>query len=258
MKIRLKYLYSVLLSLLIIFILVIPVAAQASGYAVHLRRDFGYGGGVNIRGTFTISLTGDESAIQQVTFLIDGKAMTTVRRVPFEFQFQTDDYGFGMHDLWAEYTLQDGTTGKTESVQYNFISPTYARKQVVGILGGIGGAILVTLLIVTLIQGLMLKRSRKHHHRPGEPRHYGALGGTICPHCGRPFPRHWWGINLLVGRLDRCDNCGRWVMTHRATSEELAAAEAKEQREIEADQIVPDLKQDQKDDLENSKYVDDI
>jgi ribosomal protein L32 len=255
---QLIFIYSFLLVFCTVLTLVTPVNAQTTNYSVHLNRDFGYGGGVNIRGTFTISLVGDTAQVQEVTFLIDGKAMTTIRTAPFKFQFHTDDYGFGMHSLWAEYNLQDGSAGKTEAVEYHFVSPEAERKQVSTILGGIGGAILVTLLIVALAQGLWLKRSRKHLHQPGEPRHYGVLGGTVCPNCGRPFPRHWWGINLLVGRLDRCDNCGKWVMTHRATPAELAAAEAKEEQEIKADQKAPDTKQNRKDDLENSRYVDEI
>ena len=253
-----KYISSLLLVLCAVLIFAIPATAQTTGYSVHLNRDFGYGGGVNIRGTFTIRLVGDENAVQEVTFLIDGKAMTTIRTAPFKFQFHTDDYGFGMHSLSAEYTLRDGTTGKTEALDYNFVSPEAERKQVGTILGGVGIAILVTLLIVALIQGLVLKGNKKHLHQPGEPRQYGVLGGAVCPNCGRPFPRHWWGIKLLVGRLDRCDNCGKWVMTHRATPDELAAGELQEKQEIKADQNIPDLKQDEKDDLENSRYIDEV
>ncbi len=253
-----KFIYGLLLAFCAALLLMGPVMAQATGYSVHLSRDFGYGGGVNIRGTFTISLVGDSTKIQKVTFLIDGKTMTTINTAPFKFQFNTDKYGIGMHSLSAQYTLQDGTTGKTDTVDYNFVSPQAERKQVGLLLGGIGGAVLVTLLIVALVQGLVLKNSRKHLHQPGEPRHYGILGGTVCPNCGRPFPRHWWGINLIGGRLDRCDNCGKWVMTHRATPAELAAAEAKEVQDVKADQTVTNLKQDQKEDIDNSRYVDEV
>lgn len=258
MKKQSKILLSYLLAICAVLVLAIPAKAQTSDFSVHLKRDFGYGGGINIRGTFTISLLGDTAKVREVTFLIDDEPIATVKTAPFKFQFRTDTYGFGMHNLGAEVTLLDGTTGKTDVVQYNFVSPEAERTQVGSILGGIGGVLLVAFLIVALVQGLMLKGSKKHLHQPGEPRNYGVFGGTVCPKCGRPFPRHLWGINLVVGRLERCDNCGKWVMTTRATPAALAAAEAVEKKEVQADQRTSDIKQDPKDDLENSRYVDDI
>ena len=47
------------ISLLILVVLLVMhssvVLAQEDSYTVHMSRNFGYGGGVNIRGTFTIS-----------------------------------------------------------------------------------------------------------------------------------------------------------------------------------------------------------
>jgi hypothetical protein len=51
----------------------LPVSAQEGEYGIRLRRDFGYGAGSNVRGTFTISLSGDESQVTSVAFLIDGE-----------------------------------------------------------------------------------------------------------------------------------------------------------------------------------------
>jgi hypothetical protein len=182
-----------------------------------------------------------------------------VEEAPFNFQFHTDDYGFGMHLLTAEYTLVDGTTALTPSIQYNFVSPDEEKSQVTSIFLWLGGAIVVTLLIVGLVQGVLLKGKRQNHV-PGEPRNYGMLGGTVCPKCGRPFPRHFWGIKLVVGRLDRCDNCGKWSMTHRASADELAAAEAAEMRDVRADQQVTEgtVEPKRQDSLDDSRYMDDI
>ena len=49
--------------------------AQDSTYAVHLRRDFGYGMGSDIQGTFTIRLLGDEEQVDRVTFFIDDEVL---------------------------------------------------------------------------------------------------------------------------------------------------------------------------------------
>lgn len=236
------------------------VFAQVGSYTVHLRRDFGYGGGVNIRGTFTISLVGDAAVVQRVRFAVDGETMAMVESAPFSFQFQTDDYGFGSHVLWAEVELQDGEILTTPAVQYNFVSPEAEREQVGGILGAIGGMVVVTLLGVGLIQGLLLKGKRKGPHQPGEPRTYGMLGGTVCPKCGRPFPRHLWGMKLLVGRLERCDNCGKWVMTTRATPAQLRAAEAAEKADLAADEAVTTAQPAPEEDrlLDDTRYMDDL
>jgi hypothetical protein len=250
---------SVLLVLAVLLLGAAPPAlAQSDDYSVHLRRNFGYGGGANIRGTFTISLVGDETQVQQVVFLIDGETLATVSEAPFSFQFHTDDYGYGTHRLWAEYTLLGGAGGTTAAVQYNFVSPEAEREQVTTILVGVGGAVIVTLVIVGLVQGVLIK-GKGRRHQPGEPRQYGMLGGTICPKCGRPFPRHLWGIKLLVGRLDRCENCGRWVMTSRAVPAELEAAEAKERAELAADALRPvEIDADRDKLLDDTRYMDDV
>ena len=248
------------LLLLVVLLAVQPgvVFAQENAYSVHLSRNFGYGGGQNIRGTFTISLVGDEIAVQDVRFVIDGETMADVSSAPFNFKFQTDDYGFGNHQMWAEATLKDGTSLTTPAVQYNFVSPEEEREQMGSILGFIGGGLVLTLLVVGLIQGALLKGSKNRLHQPGEPRNYGMLGGTICPKCGRPFPRHLFGIKLIVGRLDRCDNCGKWVMTTRASQDALQAAEETERAELAADEAVTAVKADKSGSLDDTRYMDDL
>ncbi len=254
-----KKLYVLILSLaaLLMVMVVRPVWAQDSDYGVHLKRNFGYGGGSNIRGTFTISLVGNETAAEVVRFLIDGEEMAVVTEPPFSFKFHTDDYGFGAHSLSAKVSLMDGRSLVTESIQYHFVGPETERQEVVTVVAGIVGSIVVVMLLVGVIQSLVLKRGKQAPHRPGQPRNYGAMGGTICPKCGRPFPRHIWGLNLMVGRLDRCEHCGKWVMTTRTTPEALAAAEqATLSDDVDAQPpVVPGSSQD---DLEESKYLDQI
>ncbi|MBW6465923.1 MAG: hypothetical protein K0B06_05425 [Brevefilum sp.] len=249
---------SILILGILLAVVTYPVNAQASDYDIRLRRDFGYGAGSNVRGTFTISLSGDESQVASVVFLIDGEEMATVEEAPFRFKFHTDNFGFGMHQLSAKVFLLDGSTITTRSVGLNFISPEEERGSMTTLFIGIGGALILALVIFGLVQFLVFKRKPGHTLQPGEVHQYGLLGGAICPKCGRAFPRHIWGINLGVGKFDRCEHCGQWSMTTRATPEALRAAEAAEMEAKHADQEAGTGKGQVKDALEDTRYIDDI
>ena len=253
-----KVIIALILCLGMFFAFSQSVNAQEDGFRIHLRRDFGFGFGSQIRGTFTVSLVGDEQAVQEVTFLIDDQVMTTVKEAPFKYRFNTDDYGYGIHAIWANVILVDGSVVETPILKYDFINPSEEGKHIRNTLLGIGGVIIVSLLIVGAVQTFLMKGNKKHTHQAGEPRSYGMLGGTICPKCGRPFPRHIWGMNLVVGRLDRCENCGKWVMTVRATPAALKAAEEEEREEALAEKELPEVREEHKDLLEESKFIDDL
>lgn len=230
------------------------VLAQNDDYRINLRRDFGYGNGMDIRGTFSIRLVGDETLVEQVIFLIDKQPIGTVNDAPYRLQFHTDDYDLGLHSLIAEVTLQDGTTLQTESIQANFVSADQEGKFVTTVLVGIFGAIAVSFIIMAIIQTVVFKK-KKGENGP-QKKNYGLLGGTICPKCGIAFPRHLWGINLFVGRLDRCDHCGKWVMTTRATPAALRTAEDLDQSGTQPDkvEIPPEKTLEQR--LDESKFID--
>jgi hypothetical protein len=248
----------ILVGLLFLRVFVLPVSAQESEFSIGLRRDFGYGAGSNIRGTFTISLTGDESQVGSVEFLIDGNVMATDEQAPFRFQFHTDDYGVGMHQLSARVFLKDGRVVNTSATGLNFLSQSEERQNMVTLFVGIGGTLALALVIYFLVERLVFKRKPTRGIQPGQERNYGLIGGTICPKCGRPFPRHIWGINLLVGKLDRCEHCGKWSMTVGATSEQIRAAEAAELEALGTDQETGVFQGQIQDSLEDTKYLDEI
>lgn len=237
---------------------ILPVWAQVEGYRVHVRKDFGYSWASDIQGRFTIQLQGDETEVDWVTFLIDEDSLGTVQSAPFKVSFDTGDYPDGDHLFSAEVTLKDGSLQKTTSLAYTFIAASETSKQVKTLLIGIGVVLGGIFAIVALVQALFIKKGKKSPHQPGEPRSYGILGGTVCAKCGRPFPRHILGINLLVGRLDRCENCGKWVMTTRATPAALRAAEEAELEVIKADQKPAPQKDNFKKDLDDSRFFDDL
>ncbi len=211
----------------IIFPLAGPAAAQAQNpeYRLHVRRDFGYGAGSNIRGNFSLSIYGTETNIQSVKYLIDGQEMGTVSQPPFGLQFKTSSYPSGQHQLTAEVTTKDGRTVVTPPIGYNFLSASQESSDMGKIFIPLGGGILLITLIGVGIQFLMMRRGKM---QPGAARHYGLKGGTICPRCGRAYPIHFWSINLIGGALDRCDFCGKWAIVHRHSPAELAAAEKAE------------------------------
>jgi hypothetical protein len=249
---------SILLAAVLLVVQTSLVSAQGGEYGIRLRRDFGYGAGSNVRGTFTISLSGDESQVGSVVFLIDGEEMATVEEAPFRFQFHTDSYGFGVHQLSAKVFLLDGSMITTRSVGLNFLSPEEERGGMTTLFIGIGGALILALVIFGLVQFLVFKRKPGRAVQPGEARQYGLLGGAICPKCGRAFPRHIWGINLVVGKFDRCEHCGKWSMTTRAAPEALRAAEAAELEAQQADQGAGTFHGQVKDALEDTRYMDEI
>jgi hypothetical protein len=252
---RKKLFLSLFITIYIALALPHPALAQDSDYRISLRKDFGYSMGGDIRGTFSMRLIGDEEPVEKVTFIIDDEAIDTITEAPFRLQFHTDDYSLGVHSLTAEITLQDGTILQTEPIQANFISADKEGKFVSTTLIGIFGAILVSFLIVAIIQTFIFKK-KKGSNGPHKNQ-YGLLGGTICPKCGKPFPRHIWGMNLVVGRLDRCDHCGKWVMATRATPAALEAAEdliEGSPTPPEEAKLPPEKTLEQR--LEDSKYLD--
>lgn len=253
-----KHLTLFLIFIGLLFIPFSSVSAQDEEFRVRVRKEFGYGWANEIQGRFSISLDGDETIVQQATFFIDDQILGSVSDAPFKYQFQTEDFAPGSHRLSAEVQLKDGSTQATNAVVYEFLASGKANQQVTKLLLFIGGVILGVFVIGTIIQSMATKKKGKANPSQGTPRNYGFLGGTICPRCGRPFSRHIFGVNLVVGRLDRCENCGKWVMTTRATPSALRAAEEAE-REAFVDQEKGSLEaQDLKENLDDTIYYDDI
>lgn len=256
---KLKRSLSLFILLVILFTVVShPVSAQEDEYSIRLRRDFGYGAGNNVRGTFTISLVGDERQVTQVEFIIDGTRMALVEQAPFRFQFHTDAYEFGSHHLQALVSLLDGRVEQTAAVRMNFISPEDERGNVTTLFIGMGAIAVVSLVVFGLVQVLVFKRKPKHQTQPGVPQQYGAMGGAICLKCGRAFPRHFWGLNLLVGKLDRCPHCGKWSITKRATPDQLREAELAEFEAQHKDVLEPTMYGKTRDTLDDTRFLDEL
>ena len=193
-----------LIFLLVLFSLAFTGLALQDGYSLHFKRDFGYGSGSQVRGKFSVSVVGNLENVKQVSYRIDGQEIALVSAAPFRFSFQTDTYGIGWHDLSAEVTLAGGSLATTPARRFEFVSQEEESAGVAKIIIPIGGVALLITLLGVGGQFISL-RGKNSRLAPGTARNYGLRGGTICKRCNRPFPIHFWAINLALWRLDHCD-----------------------------------------------------
>ena len=210
-----------------------PANAQAStpevvsDYTLSVRKTFGYSAGGEIRGSFRLSVIGDEAKIEQVVFLLDDQPIGTVTESPFQMDLHTQDYPEGTHTLVAEVTTLDGSGQVAEGGTFNFVSASEQWAGVIRIVVAI--AVILALIVGIGFLFTYLTTGKTVKDLPlGAERHYGLQGGGVCGHCGRPFAFHWWGLNLVGAKYDRCDYCGKWGSTKRLLEGDLHTAEEAE------------------------------
>jgi hypothetical protein len=230
MKTRKSIIYSLFLVLSLLVLFCSPVFAQTSDsplYRLNINRDFGYGNGADIKGLFSLRIVGPED-VASVTYLIDDEPMAVVSESPFTFQFNTSQYPVGAHDLTAEVTNKAGKVFTTPARHMNFVSAEQeaagTRTIIIPILVGVVGL----MIIIGLAQFAIMRKRNPDGIPLGTERNYGFAGGSICKYCGRPTPRHIWGINIAIGKFDRCENCGKWSVMQAAPYDILRAAEIAE------------------------------
>ncbi len=235
-----------------------PVSSQAQAeLSLRLNRDFGYASGTGkIQGTFSMKVSGPEN-LSRVVFYIDGQQIGEVSQAPFNLQFNTDNYALGIHTLSATGYTSSGAELQSNEIKAEFVTASQgwqaALKIAIPIIVLSFGAVLLSALVPALTG-----RGKKSNLPLGAARNYGPLGGTVCPKCNRPYSRHIWGVNLMVGKLDRCPYCGKWSMTRRATPIELRFAEQAELQRAQNKEQVPSQSEDEKlrKELDDSRYQD--
>jgi len=235
----------------------LPAYAQGENPLVlRLARNFGYSsGGGDIQGNFTVSASGPEN-LTRVVFLIDGEIMGEDTEAPFELKFSTGSYAPGEHTLSAIGYTASGEEIKSNEQRRLFLSAEEAGQKTGSFIIPIVVVILGVMLL-SFLTPMLMGRGKKSQVPLGAKRSYGMLGGAICPKCGRPFAVHIWGLNMVVGKLDRCPNCGKWSIVRRSSPEALRAAEAAELEELKESQ--PDISSTQQDfekELDDSRYQD--
>jgi hypothetical protein len=185
---------------------------------LRLRRNFGYGGGSQIQGTFTMRASSEEP-LSKVEFLIDGEVVFSDESPPFEYRFNTGDYAEGSHTMTAIGYTSAGSALPTNSYQREFLSSEDAWSAASGLVGPLILIVLGLTVVSTVVPVLL---GRRRIHKPGV---YGAAGGAICPRCTFPYSRNFLSPNLLAGKLESCPHCGKWAIVRRALPADLEAAE---------------------------------
>lgn len=231
--------------------------ADGSPFSLNVSRNFGYSAGGQIRGNFRLTVVGPQESIREAVFLIDDEPIGTVSAAPFRMDFRTQDYPEGEHTISAVVTTLDGETQLADGGAFNFVSAQQQWAGVIKILVVIMGVLAAIVLLGFLFTFLTTGKTTKTL-APGSARSYGIQGGGICPKCGRPFAFHWWGLNMVGSKYDRCDYCGKWGTHKRLPLEDLRAAEQAELASAKGEAQVPGQTAGGKlrDMLEDSKYTD--
>ncbi len=221
-----------------------------------LARNFGYSSGTgDIQGNFTLSVSGPED-LQRVIFFIDGEVMAEVNAPPFEHKFSTGQYPNGVHTLSAIGYTAGGAELRSNEQKRRFLSSEEAGQNTLKFLVPLLGVVF-GMMFFAYVLPLIVGRGKKRSLPLGAPRNYGVIGGAICPKCGRPFGMHIWGLNMVVGKFDRCPYCGKWSIVRRASPQALHEAELAELANANEIQIpAPSLEEDLKKELEDSRYQD--
>ncbi len=240
-----------LIYLLFFALLLLPltaVRAQENSLTLRLSRDFGYGSRAQIRGTFSYRVSGPEDLVR-VVFLLDGEPIGEDMEAPFRLQFRTENFPLGSHTLSAVGYTSSGAELQSNSIQRNFVSSEESTNFLLWVI--------VPIVVLALGGRFLASRiANRNGRNSGQPAISGALGGTICPHCGRPYAIHLWSVNLMMTRLDRCPHCGKWKLVRRMPQEMLEAAAAAWEEGESTTTPAPAAKKTLSDQLDESRYDD--
>lgn len=248
-----KLSFGSLIAVVFSLVAVFTALAQSDELTISFSRDFGYSsGGGDIQGLFSIKVSGPDT-LTKVAFYIDHTMVGEDTETPFKLQFDTDNFSLGEHAMYAVGTLSDGRELKTKIVNANFVSASEGTQAAVRILIPILGLVVVSLLLAAVVP--ILTGRKTIPLEPGTPRNY-PMGGTICPKCERPFAIHLYGVNLGLGKLDRCPYCGKWSMVRRQSLDTLRAAEEAELKSAQKAGSVQGMTEEEKlkKQLEDSKF----
>ncbi len=83
--------------------------------------------------------------------------------------------------------------------------------------------VVVTLAIVAVVVVILVLQVALVSRGKGP-----TAGMAVCRTCGRAFPRSFFGLNLMTGKLVRCPHCGAWKILPAASPAELDVARARE------------------------------
>ncbi len=253
MKKNCLYIFLVLLATLVF---VPPARAQeVEELELSISRDFGssYGPG-NIQGTFSMKVTGPSNLVK-VQFYIDNTMIAEDNEPPFKVQFVTGDYAPGVHTMDATGYTSDGSELRTREMTVNYMSAAESQQRGLKIAAPILAMVLIWLLLSRVVPILSRGREKGQRLPPGEHQ-FGVIGETICPRCAHHVALNLFSPNLLVGKLVRCSNCGKWFIGRPASIYELRFAERAAQARARRSPQVSEMNEEEKirKELDDSKY----
>jgi hypothetical protein len=227
-----------------------------SGYRLNVNRLFGYSSGNQIKGSFQLSVVG-VSNISSVDYILDGQVIATVRTAPFQMNFQTETYSFGMHTLSAIITTTDGRNMEVPDRQFEFATSQQEQQSVVEVMVPLGSVILLAAVLGLGVQFLFMRNKKREFVPLGTARNYGIRGGAICPKCQRPTVFHPFAPHFgFRMKFDICENCGKWSPMTVLPLSELRKAEEEEAKSVESGQVVQKTEEEKLNDILNeSKYT---
>jgi len=245
----LGFLIAMLISLTSVFI----AQAQIDELTISFSRDFGYSsGGGDIQGLFSIKAGGPDT-LTKIVFYIDDTMIGEDTEAPYRLQFDTDTYSLGQHAIYAIGITSDGRELKSKVVHANFVSAAEGNQAAMRIVIPILGIVVIAVLLAAIVP--IITGRKTIPLEPGTRRTY-TLGGAICPKCQRPFAVHLYGVNLGLGKLDRCPYCGKWSVVRRESIQNLHAAEEAELERAKETGSVQGMTEEEKlkKQLEDSKF----
>ena len=196
----------------------IPLAKEDPQIEINLRRDFGYGGFGEIQGTFTISADAPGDVVR-LEFLLNSEVMAELNEAPWKFTFNTDAYNPGESTFSAIGYTSDGRQYSSNTYTTTILSGDDAMSSTMKLVIPLLGLVLVIVVVSALVP-LITGKNKKF-----ELGKYGAAGGAVCRSCSLPFSRNVLAPNLVVGKLERCPHCGKWMIAPRAGQAALQEAE---------------------------------
>ncbi len=81
-----------------------------------------------------------------------------------------------------------------------------------------------------------------------------TAGMAICRKCGQAFPRSFFGLNLMTGKLVKCPHCGAWAVLPAASPAEIERAQAPQQARQESASAPVSADEALRRQIEQSKY----
>lgn len=253
-----KYVFYFIMTVFLSLSSLVHVKAQSGNdLELRLKRNFGYSSGTGkIQGTITMIASGPDDLVL-VEFQIDDQIIGQDDEVPFEHKFNTGDFSLGVHTLRAIGHTSGGRVIYSNEQRREFV-PLEEVWRMVGSIFLIVFGLIAIAMVASIIIPLITGRKKPATVPLGAPRNYGLLGGAICPKCQRPYGVHIWGMNLVIGKMDRCPHCKKWSIVRRAPLEMLRAAEAAElEHEQEQSQAPASSEEDLlRKQLDDSRYQD--